>query len=83
MRLTAAKVTPHREPALAKQGFMSDDSFLAALGFAESVRIDVSDYEAAEEIFDRPSEEYTRDLIAAAFLTKGDKTEAAVQPLAS
>jgi ABC-type microcin C transport system duplicated ATPase subunit YejF len=37
----------------------------------------------AEEIFDRPSEEYTRDLIAAAFLTQGDKTEAAVQPLAS
>jgi oligopeptide transport system ATP-binding protein len=37
----------------------------------------------AEEIFDRPSEEYTRDLIAAAFLTKGDRPEAAVQPLAS
>jgi ABC-type microcin C transport system duplicated ATPase subunit YejF len=37
----------------------------------------------AEEIFDRPSEEYTRDLIAAAFLTKGDKAETAVQPLAS
>ncbi|MBD2746301.1 ABC transporter ATP-binding protein [Microvirga sp. BT688] len=37
----------------------------------------------AEEIFDKPNEEYTRDLIAAAFLTKGDKTEAAVQPLAS
>ncbi|MFC1459726.1 ABC transporter ATP-binding protein [Microvirga arabica] len=37
----------------------------------------------AEEIFDRPSEEYTRDLIAAAFLTKDDKAETAVQPLAS
>ncbi len=37
----------------------------------------------AEEIFDRPSEEYTRDLIAAAFLTKGDRTEATAQPLAS
>ncbi|MBF9194741.1 ABC transporter ATP-binding protein [Microvirga terrestris] len=37
----------------------------------------------AEEIFDRPSEEYTRDLIAAAFLTKDDRNEAAVQPLAS
>jgi oligopeptide transport system ATP-binding protein len=37
----------------------------------------------AEEIFDRPSEEYTRDLIAAAFLTKGDTAQAAVQPLAS
>jgi len=52
VRLTAAKVTPHREPDLAKRGFMSDDSFLAALGFTESVRIDVSDYEAAEEVFD-------------------------------
>jgi oligopeptide transport system ATP-binding protein len=37
----------------------------------------------AEEIFDRPSEEYTRELIAAAFLTKGDAVETAVQPLAS
>jgi oligopeptide transport system ATP-binding protein len=37
----------------------------------------------AEEIFDRPHEEYTRDLIAAAFLTERDKAEAAVQPLAS
>ncbi|KFG68978.1 ABC transporter ATP-binding protein [Microvirga sp. BSC39] len=37
----------------------------------------------AEEIFDRPSEEYTRDLIAAAFLTKDDRNEAAAQPIAS
>ena len=37
----------------------------------------------AEEIFDRPHEEYTRDLIAAAFLTERDKAEAAAQPLAS
>ena len=37
----------------------------------------------AEEIFDRPQEEYTRDLIAAAFLTERDKAEAATQPLAS
>ncbi len=37
----------------------------------------------AEEIFDRPSEEYTRDLIAAAFLTKEDRNEAAAQPIAS
>ena len=37
----------------------------------------------AEEIFDRPREEYTRDLIAAAFLTERDKAEAVTQPLAS
>jgi ABC-type microcin C transport system duplicated ATPase subunit YejF len=37
----------------------------------------------AEEIFDRPSEEYTRDLIAAAFLAKDDRNEAAAQPIAS
>jgi oligopeptide transport system ATP-binding protein len=37
----------------------------------------------AEEIFDRPSEEYTRDLIAAAFLTKDGRNEAAAQPIAS
>jgi energy-coupling factor transport system ATP-binding protein len=37
----------------------------------------------AGEIFDRPREEYTRDLIAAAFLTGGGTAEAAVQPLAS
>jgi ABC-type microcin C transport system duplicated ATPase subunit YejF len=37
----------------------------------------------AEEIFDRPQEEYTRDLIAAAFLTERGTAEAATQPLAS
>ena len=37
----------------------------------------------AEEIFDRPHEDYTRDLIAAAFLTERDKVETATQPLAS
>ncbi|UVF21128.1 ABC transporter ATP-binding protein [Microvirga terrae] len=37
----------------------------------------------AEEIFDRPHEDYTRDLIAAAFLTERDKAEAAARPLAS
>jgi oligopeptide transport system ATP-binding protein len=37
----------------------------------------------AEEIFDRPREEYTRDLIAAAFLTERNRNEAAAQPLAS
>ncbi len=37
----------------------------------------------AEEIFDRPQEEYTRDLIAAAFLAERNTAEPATQPLAS
>ena len=37
----------------------------------------------AEEIFERPREAYTRDLIAAAFLTEREKAEARSQPLAS
>jgi ABC-type microcin C transport system duplicated ATPase subunit YejF len=37
----------------------------------------------AEEIFDRPREEYTRDLIAAAFLSDRNRTETRSEPLAS
>jgi ABC-type microcin C transport system duplicated ATPase subunit YejF len=37
----------------------------------------------AEEIFERPREAYTRDLIAAAFLTEREKVEPKSQPLAS
>ncbi len=37
----------------------------------------------AEEIFERPREDYTRDLIAAAFLTERYTSEARSQPLAS
>jgi ABC-type microcin C transport system duplicated ATPase subunit YejF len=37
----------------------------------------------AEEIFERPKEDYTRDLIAAAFLTERYTSEARSQPLAS
>ncbi len=37
----------------------------------------------AEEIFERPREDYTRDLIAAAFLTERQKAEAAGTSLAS
>ena len=63
VRLTSAEITPHREPALAKQGFISDDSLFAALGFSESVRIDVSDYEAVEEVFDLNADETPAHLI--------------------
>ena len=37
----------------------------------------------AEEIFERPRETYTRDLIAAAFLSEREKAEPTSQPLAS
>jgi oligopeptide transport system ATP-binding protein len=37
----------------------------------------------AEEIFERPKEDYTRDLIAAAFLTERYTSEATSRPLAS
>ncbi|MBF9233519.1 ABC transporter ATP-binding protein [Microvirga alba] len=37
----------------------------------------------AEQIFERPKEDYTRDLIAAAFLTQRDNAEAKGQSLAS
>lgn len=52
VRLRPAAITTHREPSLAKHGFLSDEALFAALGFDESVRIDFSDYEAAEEIVD-------------------------------
>ncbi|WP_230530830.1 ABC transporter ATP-binding protein [Microvirga roseola] len=37
----------------------------------------------AEQIFERPQEDYTRDLIAAAFLSERSKAEAQGEPLAS
>ncbi len=42
----------HREPDLARRGFLSDDAFLKALGFQSATRVDYSDYEGAEEILD-------------------------------
>ncbi len=47
----------HREPDLARRGFVSDDALLKALGFQSATRIDYSDYEAAEEILDLNSSE--------------------------
>ncbi|WP_197453390.1 class I SAM-dependent methyltransferase [Caulifigura coniformis] len=43
---------PHREPALAARGFVSDRSLLTSLGFSDIVRVDVSNYEACDEILD-------------------------------
>ena len=42
----------HREPSLAKKSFVSDDWLLMSLGFSEIVRIDYSNYESSEVIFD-------------------------------
>ncbi len=45
-------VQPHREPHLAERGWVSDETVLASLGFERIVRIDVSDYEEVEVLFD-------------------------------
>jgi SAM-dependent methyltransferase len=47
----------HREPELRNAGFLSDDSLYEFLGFGQSVRIDRSDYEGAEEALDLNSAE--------------------------
>jgi len=48
---------PHREPALAARGYVSDRSLLTSLGFTDVVRVDVSSYEACDEILDLNSPE--------------------------
>lgn len=63
VKLAPGPITLHREPMLARQGFLSDDSFLATLGFSHCVRIDVSDYEASEEIFDLNADETPLHLV--------------------
>lgn len=50
--LSPAEIALHRHPALAEQGFISDDSLYGRLGFESSVRIDCSSYEAPDEIVD-------------------------------
>jgi len=52
VQLKSIPVELHREPALAKHGFVSDDWLLKSLGFDEIVRVDVSDYESSDLIFD-------------------------------
>ncbi|MCA9206697.1 MAG: methyltransferase domain-containing protein [Planctomycetales bacterium] len=54
--LAAASIELHREPKLAQQNFVSDDCLFQLLGFSESVRIDRSDYEDAEELLDLNAE---------------------------
>lgn len=50
--LNPVNATLHREASLAEQGYISDESFLEALGFESSRRIDVSAYEAADVLLD-------------------------------
>lgn len=45
-------VQPHRELHLAERGWVSDETVLASLGFERIVRIDVSNYEEVEVLFD-------------------------------
>lgn len=52
VELKSVSPTLHREASLAEQGYLSDESFLEALGFESSLRLDVSAYEAAEELLD-------------------------------
>lgn len=56
----------HRDPELREAGFLSDDSLYEFLGFDQSVRIDRSSYECAEESLDLNSEE-TPDHLANSF----------------
>lgn len=56
----------HRDPELREAGFLSDDSLYEFLGFDQSVRIDRSSYEGAEESLDLNSQE-TPDHLANAF----------------
>lgn len=63
MELAPARVTLHREPALAAQEFISDGTFLAALGFSQVVRLDCSDYEAADALVDLNSADTPAELV--------------------
>jgi SAM-dependent methyltransferase len=47
----------HRDPELRNARFLSDDSLYEFLGFEQSVRVDRSDYEGAEESLDLNSAE--------------------------
>jgi SAM-dependent methyltransferase len=50
--LSEVEVRLHREPALAKQKYISDETFLKAIGFTEVSSIDFSDFEQADILVD-------------------------------
>jgi len=52
VRLRSIAPELHREPNLAKKGFVSDDWLFKSLGFDSIVRLDYSDYESCEIILD-------------------------------
>ena len=62
VRLVPIPAELHREPTLAKRGFVSDDWLFQSLGFDEIVRVDYSDYESSEVIFDLNITETPREL---------------------
>ncbi len=57
VELASRDFEPHRVPALAAQGFISDRSLLRSLGFSDIVRVDISAYEECDEILDLNSAE--------------------------
>lgn len=64
--LTPVSPTLHREPSLAARGYISDDCLFACLGFTRTVRLDYSNYEAPDVIFDL-NERQTPDDLARQF----------------
>ena len=50
--LKTVDATLHRDPSLRRKGYLSDDSLYGMLGFEQSVRIDRSAYEDADEQLD-------------------------------
>ncbi len=56
-RLAPSPIELHREPELARHGYLSDDTLFRRLGFSEVIRIDVSRYENCDELLDLNSPE--------------------------
>jgi SAM-dependent methyltransferase len=52
VKLRPMPVELHREPSLSAKGYVSDDWLLRSLGFDQITRLDYSDYESSELIFD-------------------------------
>lgn len=52
LNLRSVPIELHREPVLAAQGYVADDWLFKSLGFDEIVRLDYSNYEAAEVLLD-------------------------------
>jgi hypothetical protein len=66
VELSLAPVDLHRDPILRDRGYVSDDSLYELLGFEQSVRIDQSDYEAANVQLDL-NQQFTPETLQSAF----------------